>query len=440
MAARSVVSAAITVAAVVGCDAGPILFSPPPVEGAMSMVLVFDRSAPTAVAMDLERPVPAAVALVGERVPIYAFTYRERLDQLGLEPGKLELVPGGRRLPDPLAAQLNVVDDGGESGWTAVADPRSLLDRFLVEGDPDPCAGAPEFDVVSYRLETRTNGRSVVPLDGESVLLTAADSTFYVLSKRALTRLPLPSDLPPTAFRAPDGELWFGGARGATRHGRIETGFLEVESASTAFELVDLGGPNREAPFELYAVDNGGGVHLSDGTRWRRLARGLPVIGFGIAWAGPGRAFVARHSTDSLLLIEDGVPREENPSGAALEVTAVGYSDTLGLAAGTSAGSLHLRREGEGWYLAGRLEEAAIRHIVAYEDLLVLGGTDGFIAFYRPGRGLCATQLLATDIGRLAVVGRDIAVSHPNVQWEEPELSPQPTVASWLVRRSRAND
>lgn len=410
---------------------------PPPLGDARTLIvasLVDDT--PRVTAIDVARPQPVEIPYDADDAVVWALLYDRSIDELALTRGALPIVAKGVTLPEPDRVFETRFLEEVQSEWATRDDVPTEVRRLQFDFDPlvDPCRAAPSFDPVSFPLDTFGSGRSGVS-DGAGAFTFTEDGLFHRVTASGAEPVALSTSTPSGAIvRASNGDLYLGGDGGSFVSGDLERGFAPLPSAPSGGEVRWLSASIDPAmPFEIFALGADGAIARFDGD-WTTIDRGPPITSGGVAYVEPGHAVFARSSSEDLLVYEGSATRTESPDAGAMGLFAVAYVAGARFV-GTAGGNVHAEVDGR-WARLGGFDFASVLTIIPFEDGVMVGGEDGFLAYWTRSTGLCTLQLGSANVVAMIPVGRDLVLVQENVERDLPiELRTRPTQVTYLVRR-----
>jgi hypothetical protein len=288
--------------------APPVRISAPPSPDAKTAIYValIDGEPPFVYVADLasgEGAVPEFVRKKGTTAKLYAAYYGCPSSVLGLTPGKQNattdstVMAGVHPLPPSSDAYTAIFDDHGAAPLTKI-DWSVELSTVRIPRQVR-CA---KFELARTTLSnTATIG---IPLQGyreddSSLIISLVDGRYFRVGTQTFERLALPPDLPfHSHYVDADGQVWLFGPSGKLAKGRFDSGFSAQPSSPRAIGVVRSWsvGPRNGEPFELFGLDDSGGVQRFDGTSWNEIHQigtsTMPTLLAGIAWAGANEVVV----------------------------------------------------------------------------------------------------------------------------------------------------
>jgi hypothetical protein len=393
---------------------------PPDGVPALSLIMVDVRAGAIerVEAIDLQHPrYPSVSYSARDPVGVYALLYAATLDAMRVTPGPQTVVsasdPGSFLLSGAAAmsqggatlgplGDIWAIDLPAIARWTEVvptALPTSVYDLKI---DVVPEASCVELDIKTFPTDSRYDGSMAVAIDAHNVLAATTDGHFFRATTSSAVRLTAVATTTPhlAGFTSASGEIWLLGHNGTVARGRPETGFTVVghTASQTGVTWAFLDGPRDASPFELYAVTDQQVLEHYDGRSWQILAQdprpndNAPWAA-GVAWIAPGEALALGPKINTLLHHHGGVLDEEPlPIASDDFATTVAFIPRLGVVVGTDRGKLYQPQGSEWREIVGAHSNGSVRLIVALDEGLLYGGTDGDLEQYRPAIGFCPQQ------------------------------------------------
>ncbi len=381
--------------------------------------------------LELDASVVAAFYGDDEVAPVHRITERSFRDQLDVV-----------RLPKPIHAwstrdgfppiELDAALSFGLVKKDACA--ARLADRCkreLPEIDGH-CAQLDEIDDIVI-AEAGAGLGFMMPLDENRVLISSVPfrdeddgsvvpAALYVTDATRITtsRINSPVNVAHlAAFRRDAGStIYLYGPSGTVAEGTPQLAFQTTRPPVLLTNALNawLDGPRDDrVPAELFALDDSGAIEHFDGTRWRTLLDPGPARSFlghgGIAWIAPGEAIAVGSLQSQIIRHHDGALYiEDLPTGAADRPSSVAVIPNVGTVVGTDRGALYLDRGGSWELMESPLDGKGVVGIVPFLDGFIFGrvntgGTEGEIAQWTPGHGLCdSVPITARNVQRLAPI------------------------------------
>lgn len=315
----------------------------------------------------------------------------------------------------PLIESYRLVPDGTCSDVV-----QSLCDMDAVT----PCDRFERYDVL---VPGTSAGIGVgLALDETTVLVSAADVTFddepaefFRVSETSIERVTNTSTMTPFGggFRTDDGQVWLYGPLG--RFAKYTNGSFELQTPpayQSGFFQSWLDGARDGAPFEMFALTDGGAFERFDGTSWEIVRDGFELLEHegGVAWLGPSHAISIGSVRKGVIRYRDGVVTEEflDSVGLTERLSAIANVPGIGAMVGSIAGEIFVD-DGTGWkkFEEGPRDGLEVNGLLPYRGGFVFGreiaGLEGGWAVqYVPGFGLCpAERVSEADLRRITRMG-----------------------------------
>jgi hypothetical protein len=356
-----------------------------------------------------------------ERVELGALVFDLPLADLAISPGVLGEAREGeltRSLPAPVRSFAASMNASGPEPWQATEGISERLGSVRIAGQPTSCM---PFALEQFEFPARDDTRFLVEAgDGVALVGDGARQVFRFDIGGAWTPVEVvgaPVDEPLwSAFRAPDGELWFGGKRlfRGQLNERLELSAVPDSTVTGTITMLD-GGRDVDGQLELFALTAGGDMLRFEEPRWTLLhhfgGENETSFRLGLVWMNPGEAFAVHQSSTAAIRYLQGAVQEEQV--AAQGMSALGYVPNLGLIAGGQAGAVFVRNDGGDW---SQIAEAptlpsVVRVISPHSSGFLYGGGSGLLVQYRNEQGFCDPQAVRENaVEGLLFMGEDVAL------------------------------
>lgn len=447
-------------------DVAPTWVPAPPLAAAGFTLLIATStgSPPLGRVIDGATP-PGAFTLeaAGEDVDLWALEYHCPAELLSLgNVTTLRAVEGGSSRPLPTPAGVHgMAIRGGKSreGWRSLPAMPALLASMRIPGEPISECTELEVDRVELPGSAGEDVVLLLALGPERMLAATDLGHFYVVSDadcttpcagctRRCAELPVLPNLPRAqGVLAEDGTVWLFSAKGTTARGTPERGFEVVIDRGIPDGKASLAvdGVINTSTVQVYGVANVGVVAHFDGSDWRILDPrddGGQEAGEGVVWLGPGRALISGARRDALLRYDHGV-FSEIPTvvdGEPLIVLRMVRSGSQ-IVVGSKGGTLFELRDERFVRLTDSRSNysLAVTFIAPYRGGYLYGGSQGFVAEYRPGIPPCEAKPYAGNASVRAARWKDgiaIAGSTINDRADPTQVTLlRPTARSLALRR-----
>lgn len=348
---------------------------------------------------------------------LHAFQYGCGLSILGIQPGPITFLAGGRKLPVPERRIRATVEHGVVGAWAEDVEGGETQELEIDAPATDVC-----FDLESptyLELEGTPGARSdfVVPLDANRALVGAAPNLLFEVMPAVAERVSLISDARVVGAHF-DRELWviddrgrlWSGARGAM----VERARFDPAPRSTVRFA-----SSREGPFELFG--------FADGTLFRFDGQSLSVVGTStgtgitdVAWVAEGEALVvSEHFRGNVVHFQNGTPRVLALGDDSLQPVGAEWAPGMGIVVSTVEGLLFRFESDLMVQIETRHEtKDSSRILVGLPRGVLYGGGFGVLSQFQPE---LAADSFCPDppsinfvVGRAAMLGdrRLIALPH----------------------------
>lgn len=334
----------------------------------------------------------------------YELAYGCNLDVLGLAPGEVDVVDGGRPLPTP--AQINLI---GERGRPEPAEGDAFAHIRIPGTPPSACV---DFDAETVALpDTQTDrARAFLRFRAGVLAVTQSGRALYVRDDGTIQTPPIR-----TSTVVLGAAQWMEGVFVVGSDGRTFSSDLTGGVVETPVRRTDRGRRRVAVAADddvVYLVSDERSLERFDGTSFTVLAERPRADAYGSVTIHQSAVF-ATGIDDGVSLVSGSDVIEETVDGVPTIVRSLG---SVGLYAGTETGVLLLRSNDRRWRaIASDPLEARVRIIERLNDGVLFGGHQGRFFQYHADETCEAQMLTRADAvhstaydGGIAVLARVI--------------------------------
>lgn len=311
---------------------------------------------------------------------------------LGLEPGEVSFVPGGRAIP--VADAYHRLEG---ASFTRLESPPERV-RVLNLPRGDVCL---DFDVRAADFPDHPT--FFVAIDARRTFAGTLDRRFFILNEEETIELTeLSSTTPSRAAFVRGDEVFLAGPDHRFAVGHPDRGFVAGPelAAPVGGDVIMVGAPPGE-PLELFLTDSTAAVQRFDGRAWTLIRRGHDPIDqnrASLAWSSPGKVALTGGRASAVLEIDaSGQERAFELELARFPrvdgLRTLGRVEGAGLLAGSLIGAL-FEREGDVWERRPAAQDSvSIDEILDLgEGRFIAGGNGGVFVQWGPGKNdVCPT-------------------------------------------------
>lgn len=422
-------------AGLIGCSESDRLHTTlPEVAGAKSVVLAVGDSQRLrlfAGALPIADPLLLPFEVSDSDRAMEAAFFEGSLMQLGITSGVIE--PASDR--DVLPAAAKVFETKLDGAWSERA---SISPAFAAQKLVPRRSSCSVFTARTLDSGATHGIDLAAAIDRDTVLTGNIYGQLQLIREDGVTALPEIRDVAPhSAYVAPDGRIFLGGAEGSLWRLTIDPFAVErLATATVTGALRHLtGGYDQNGEIELFAVAFDGQFLRWSQDEWQPLHQFFYMenvfISGGAVHLGPGHAVAARRSSRDIARWRNGTLTLSVPPELNGAVQALGFVEALGAVASDELGVMVHDAGGGEWRPLGNSRlSLELNAISQFRDGFVAGGVFGFIVEYRPGEGFCEQQQLGSyNINVIAPLGESLVLAG-----EKPNL--QDTVTITIITRA----